>query len=215
MKSPYSLQYLKGLSASEWKSIKGENLRKSYQQVKEILHKRAKVFEKHGMAAPFAPLPSSRGLSEKQMRAELKEALSNVDYARRTYSGYAKAEKIRKSKIEKAFKEKFGWYPKTPAEWRRFDDFMKEMEARYGDMNGFLSSSAVRIYAQALRIGGDPRQFMKNFDYWEAHIRDLEKAKPVKSRSATPPKPSYFARKLGLEKIHSWTSENRYWSIDE
>lgn len=208
MKSPYSMEQLKSLSAPEWSDIKGKQLRQTYQQIKEIYHKRAKAFAKHGEAKHAYKLPSAKGLSEGQMRSILKEALRGTDYARRTYEGFSKAESIRKSKIESIMKERYGIEFKTREEWEQFDKFLEEMEQQYGAMHRYLSGTAAKIYSQAMRIGVDPRQMMKNYDYWEAHIKDLYKAEPIRRRSETPAEPSYLARKLGLEKIRSWNKEH-------
>ena len=208
MKSPYSMEQLKSLSAPEWSDIKGKELRQTYQHIKEIYHKRAKTFAKHGEAKHAYELPSAKGLSEGQMRSILKDALRGSDYARRSYQGWSRAEEIRKSKIEGILKDKYGIEFKNRSEWDDFKKFMDAMEKRYGEFNNYMSGTAAKIYAQAFRIGADPRQFMANYDYWEAHLKDLYKAKPIQRRSDTRPTPSYIARKLGLEKIRSWNKEH-------
>ena len=218
MKSPYSLEHLKNLSAPEWSNIKGKELRQTYQQVKEIYYKRSKSFAKHGEGQHAYVLPSSKGLKEYEMRNILKEALQGVDYKRRTYKGWSSAEKIRKAKIEDTLYKRYQIKFTSRAQWDAFDKFMDDMEKRYGEFNNYMSGTAAKIYAQAFRIGGDPRQFMDNYDYWEAHLKDLYKMPPVKRRSDTPPKPSYFARKAGLEKINSWNKSHRdelIWNQDD
>ena len=178
-------------SAREWSSMSGSQLRKAYQQVKHAMKERAKTFAKHGQEG--RTLPSSRGLSESELRTKLKSASAYMRGRRSTYSGAQQSALDKLHQMQAAMPE-MGF--KTVEDVAKFGDFMNEMEERYKAIQ-FPSMSAKKLYQEAQRLNVDPRKFMRNFDYWQDHINDLEKLDPIRQREGSRAlKPSDYARKI-------------------
>lgn len=178
-------------SAREWSAMSGSELRKAYQQVKHAMSERAKTFAKHGQEG--RTLPSSRGLSESELRTKLKSASAYMRGRRSTYSGAQQSALDKLHQMQAAMPE-MGF--KTVEDVAKFGDFMNEMEERYKAIQ-FPSMSAKKLYQEAQRLNVDPRKFMRNFDYWQDHINDLEKLDPIRQREGSRAlKPSDYARKI-------------------
>ena len=186
-------------SAREWSSMSGSQLRKAYQQVKHAMKERAKTFEKHGLEGRV--LPSSRGLSETELRNELKTASAYLRGRRSTYAGHQQSAIEHLHRMQEAMPE-MGF--ETVEDVQKFGAFMNEMDERYKAIQ-FPSMSAKKLYQEAQRLNVDPRKFMRNFVYWQDHINDLEKLDPIRQREGSRAlKPSDYARK-----IESWRYTRR------
>ncbi len=189
-------------SARDWNQLSSKELRQSYQQVKHVLAERAKTFAKHG--AEGRTLPSSRGLSDADIRTALKEASAYMRGKVSTYKGYAAYQNQRLKAMQDAMPE-MGF--KTREDVAKFGKFMDEMDDRYGNIK-YDSHDAKKLYQQAQRLNVDPNKFMKNFDYWMDHVEDLEDLKPIKQRAGSRAlKPSDYARKIKNKKKERKGSE--------
>ena len=63
-------------------------------------------------------------------------------------------------------------------DFNRFGQFMGEASERFYDFS-MASSQVKEMYEQAERLGVDPNQFLKNYDYWEQHLEKLQEAEPI------------------------------------
>lgn len=178
-------------SAREWSAMSGSELRKAYQQVKHAMAERAKTFAKYGQEGRV--LPSSRGLSEYDLRTKLKSASAYMRGRRSTYGGWKQSEADQLHKMQEAMPD-MGF--ETPDDLRKFGDFMNEMDDRFGNIK-YDSMDAKKLYKEAQRLNVDPKKFMRNFEYWMDHVDDLAQQQPIKQREGSRAlKPSDYARKI-------------------
>ena len=178
-------------SAREWSAMSGSELRKAYQQVKHAMAERAKTFAKHGQEGRV--LPSSRGLSEADMRAKLKSASAYMRGRRSTYAGARQSALDKLHQMQEAMPD-MGF--KTVEDVAAFGDFMNEMDDRFAGIK-YDSMDAKKLYKEAQRLNVDPKKFMRNYDYWMDHIDDLAKQQPIRQREGSRAlKPSDYARKI-------------------
>ena len=178
-------------SACEWTAMSGTELRQAYQQVKHAMKERAKTFAKHGQEGRV--LPSSRGLSESEMRTKLKSASAYMRGRRSTYRGWKQSENEQLQRMREAMPD-MGF--ETPDDLRRFGEFMNEMDDRFGNIK-YDSMDAKKLYKEAQRLNVDPKKFMRNYEYWMDHISNLEKMSPIRQREGSRAlKPSDYARKI-------------------
>ena len=182
---------LKELSAREWSKMSSSELRKSYQSIKHALAERNKTFRKHGLEG--RTLPSSRGLSDTEIRQLAQTATAYMRGRRSTYAGRQASAEDQLHKMQKAMPD-MGF--ETVDDVRKFGKFMDEMDDRFGEA-GYPSSQAKKLYKEAQRLNVDPKKFMRNYDYWIDHIKDLEKATPIRQRAGSRAlKPSDYARQI-------------------
>ena len=124
------------------------------------------------------------------------------------YAGYrrertSQMEKYNQSRYAKATGLQF----ETQEEFNEYGCFMGEMQERAGQQWAVGSDDAGDIFKEAKRLGVDPRQFMKNFEYWRSHIKDLQKAERLNRKDLTP---AAYRKSLGLEKIATFYDETGY-----
>ena len=185
------LKSLIELNAREFSALTGSELRKSYQQMKTAMTHRAQTFAKHGLEG--RRMPSSRGLSESELRSEMRKAAAYMRGKRSSYSGYQQIESERLQRMQEAMPD-MGF--ETEADLRKFGKFMNDMSDRFGSIK-YDSNDARKLYKQAQRLNVDPDKFMRNYEYWMDHIEDLEKATPIKQREGSRAlKPSDYARQI-------------------
>ena len=207
------LKSLLDKSAREWESMSAPELRKSYQQMKHAMKERAKTFSKYGEEGRV--LPSSRGMSEKDMRKQIKEAARHLRSDVSTYKGW-------KSDAEQKLKDMQEALPelnlKTINDLRQYGNFMNEMKRKY-EIIKYDSDEAKKIYQQSMRkrwnpydvastiieeadrLHVDPSKFMRNYEYWAENIQYLKDVSPIKQRPGSRAlKPSDYARKLERER---------------
>ena len=140
------LKSLMDKSAREWSAMSGTELRRAYQQVKHAMKERAKTFAKHGQEGRV--LPSSKGLSESEMRTKLKSASAYLRGRRSTYGGLKQSESEQLRRMQEAMPD-MGF--KTPDDLRQFGDFMNEMDDRFGNIK-YDSMDAKKLYKEAQRL---------------------------------------------------------------
>ena len=185
------LQDLVEQSAREWSAMSGSQLRKAYQQVKHAMKERAKTFARHGQEGRI--LPSSRGMSETELRTKLKSASAYLRGRRSSYQGWKQSESEQLQRMQEAMPD-MGF--ETPDDLRKFGEFMNDMDDRFGNIK-YDSMDAKKLYKEAQRLNVDPKKFMRNFDYWMDHVDDLAKQQPIRQREGSRAlKPSDYARKI-------------------
>lgn len=196
----YKLSELKDMAPVEFAAMSSKALRENYQNIKNIVKYRLQTFAKHGVEPPgsIKQLRSSRGRKDEDLIDDIKEALAWIRGRRSTYTGYKSVEEDFREKMQAAMPD---MDLSDAGKMKSFGEFMGEMQERYGEMWHAISNAARDIYREATRLNTDPRAMMKNYDYWVDHLKYLENADPIRSRSGRKLKPSEYARKLGLEKI--------------
>ena len=127
------------------------------------------------------------------------------------YAGYrserrSQMEKYNQSRYAKATGIQF----ESEADFRDYGQFMGEMQERAGQQWAIGSDDAGDIWREAKRLGVDPRQFMKNFEYWRSHIKDLQQAERLNRKELTP---AAYRKSMGLEKISSFYDRTGYEKI--
>ena len=202
----YKLSELYSMSAPELASLSSKDLRKNYQNIKNIVKSRINTFEKHGIKIPGEVgkkgLQSSRGREDAELLQDMKDALAWMRNKRTTLAGYKELQEDFREKMQQSMPDMdFS----TPEKMRDFGEFMGEMQDRYDKMWSGISNQARDIYREAVRLNTDPRAMMRNYDYWTKHMKELKAADPIQHRSERQLKPSEYARKLGLEKISGGT----------
>lgn len=195
---------LKEMSAREIADLPRSELRATYQNVRKIVNSRMNTFKKHGRESGIPSdlkggLGSSVGLTDAMLVDDIMDAVVWLRKDISTLKGYSKKLEHRRQAMQESIPD---IDLSTADKLDKFGDFMGEMQDRYGDLwLKSVSTPARDLYREAERLNIDPRALMKNFDYWEKHLSDLEKADPINTRSSRQLKPSEYARKLGLEKI--------------
>ncbi len=174
-------------------------IREAYQIVKGAVKSRNKTFAKHGLgdAVPErlrSGLPSSVGAAPEDLLQDIRSAVAWMRGRGSTYGGYQAITEERRQKMQDALPDMdFS----TNEKLADFGKFMNEMRDRYGDQFKDISSTAADLYREALRLNVDPRQFMKNYDFWADHVEDLEKTDPIRQRAGSRAlKASDYAQKI-------------------
>lgn len=191
------------MTKRELQQLSRGELGDAYQTIRKITNSRINTFSKHGIRDVVPNqiregLGSAKGQSNAELIESMREARRWLRGSGSKYAGYMKAKEHQRIEMQDALpdldlsdQEKFdafGW-------------FMGDMQERYGEMWHAISNQARDIYREATRLNMNPRALMRNYDYWDKHLADLENADPINTRSGRQLKPSEYARKLGLEKI--------------
>ncbi len=176
--------------------------------------------------------PSLRGLSDAQVKKQLGRMVKQLSGAESTITGVQKAIQETNMRRQRALEKKLGRDPEknplTPEEAREFGRFLGDMQDRYGDNWKHVSDDYIELLdtpgfgealladrrevvinlslqASAEKLGLKTDQFMKNYDYWAAHEKQLllegERIKTKKDRKLTP---SDYIKKLRLPSIRDW-----------
>lgn len=88
---------------------------------------------------------------------------------------------------------------------KKYGPFLGAMEKRLGNKFTYDSDRAKALVDEADRLNLSDKQFLRNYEYWLAHVEDLERAEPIDRASGV--KPSDYAKQLGLPKIKQWNKE--------
>lgn len=191
------------MTARELGTLSDSEVRKAYQNVRRTARSRAQTFESHGAAVPgllTRLTESSKNLTIEEMRHRVKTAAYQYDKKRAavSYAAYEEQQEEFRNRMQEAMPD---MDLSTPEKMDAFGKFMGEMQARYGEMWHAVSNQVRDIYREAVRLNVDPHAFMRNYDYWADHLKELERTDPINTRSERKLQPSDYARKLGLEKI--------------
>lgn len=187
----------------------------AYTVLRSAFNKRVRTFAKHDAvrALPFQfrkGMPSARNLSDEEKLRLLKEASAFMRGSRSSYSGWKRSEIEQMESLNESLDGVFHF--NNLEEFRKYGEFMGEMQTRAGTMWGGGESSQVReLYFASQRLGIDPNQFLKNYEYWLEHAEKLQKAKPIEwNSSGRKVKASDYARQLKLPKMSEWYESKDY-----
>lgn len=197
-----------GMAAYQVNKLKGSTLSTAYTTLRGVYQKRASVFRKHGaetaLPAGFrSGMRSASDLTDAEKLQDIKAISAWMRGSRSTYTGWKRSELDQMESLNQQLEGTFHF--SSLEQFRRYGEFMGEMHTRYGTMWGGQSTQVRELFFQAERLGVDPMQFQKNYEYWMDHVEELEKAKPIKWKPGSRElKPSDYARQLKLPKIKSY-----------
>ena len=194
------------LPAYQVNKLTGGALNEAYQTLKSVFNKRAKTFRKHGAERALPPgfrkgMQSSVGMTESEKLQALKDVSAFMRGERSTYSGWRRSELEQMESLNEALDGVYHF--DSLDDFRKYGEFMGEMQTRLGEMWKVQSSQVRELFFQAQRLGVDSSQFLKNFEYWIEHAEELQKAKPL-SYSGRGLKTSDYARQLHLPSINEF-----------
>lgn len=167
------------MTARELSSLSRAQIREAYQNMRKIVGSRVRTFEKHGAAeavpaAQRGGLPSSKGRPDADLVQDIRSALAWMRGKRSTYKGYEETQEAFRQRMQEAMpdldlsdKDKFDAYGR----------FMGEMQDRYKEMWHDISNIVRDVYNDLTRLNEDPRQFMKNYDYWADEVEKINREK--------------------------------------
>lgn len=173
------LAQMKDMTAREMTGLSESDLRKSYQSLRKIVNSRINTFEKHNIISAVPEkyrrgLGSAKGRSADELIDDMKSYLAWVRGDVSTYKGY----KYHKERFRKQMQESMPDLDLSTAEkLDSFGYFMGEMQERYGEMWHIISNLVRDLYRDLTKLNEDPRQFMKNYDYWSQHVEEINEAK--------------------------------------
>lgn len=207
-------QLLNAASLNVLRKMKKPDLQKVFRQIDRALKGRRKTFEKHGLEDKFRGT-YARGLGDapdtrNELISDISEALSYMRTPESTYMGYRKKEldrfnaykdTIESQRADGSTRRQF----EDIDDFREFGDFMEYAKMKTAASWEKASDEAVELFEQARRLGIDPSQLDKNFDYWREHLKELSEADPITwQRTGRKVYASDYARKLGLPPIRSY-----------
>lgn len=199
-------QLLNAASLNALRKMKKPDLQKVFRQVDRALKGRYKTFEKYDMGDVFrsdlkkglGALPETRN----EMISDISEALAYMRTPQSSYIAYMRAEKSRMSAYNDTLASEGADTFESLEDFRDYGRFMGDMQDRFGELWKNNSDQVREMYEQGKRLGIDPEQLTKNYDYWADHLDVLAEAEPITwHRSGKPVYASDYARKLGLPPI--------------
>lgn len=207
------------MAAYKVNKLTGSALSAAYTTLKSAFNKRVKVFQKHDAERALPPqfrngMRSSLGMTDEEKLLAIKEASAFMRGSRSSYSGWKRSEIEQMESLNEKLHGVFHF--NDLEEFRKYGEFMGDMQTRAGTMWPGGESSQVReLYFQSDRLGVNVNQFLVNYEYWIEHIEKLQKAKPIEwSESGRAVKTSDYARQLKLPSLQKYYRE-RYTSIME
>lgn len=173
------LGQLMEMTAREMAGLSSSELRQTYQSMRKIVNSRINTFRKHdiGEAVPEKLRPglgSAKGRSDTALLAEMKQYLAWMRGKRSTYRGYQESREDFRQKMQEAMPD---LDLSTAEQMDAYGRFMGEMQERYGEMWHNISTIVRDLYRDLTKLNEDPRQFMKNYDYWSQHVEEINEAK--------------------------------------
>lgn len=215
MKQRYKpfLQTLIDASAPAIQALSGKALRSAYKASAASIRGRIIGFKKAGEleAVPkkFRDVPKIASFeTEAGMREALKEQLRYIRGEVSHIKGYEKVISDRAVKVGK----KLGLDFKSTTDYKKFGKFMGEMAQRLPATWGSASDFAVTFREQSRRLHIDPKQLMRNFEYWADHVDDLKAMDPIKGRRV---KAADYLEKAKLESIEDYYKKHPKESEDD
>ena len=175
-----------------------------FRALKNSLDSRIRTFAKHGFidAVPdrILNVGGVKGKSDKEIMQGIRDMADFMrNEERGTYSKWRDTIDERMEHMEDVIGDDFQF--DSDEEYEEMGRFMGEMQERFGggEMWKKYSGDAAQLFGESKRLGLDPKQFLRNYDYWSEHVDDLKRADPIKSGRKL--YPSDYARKLGLDKV--------------
>lgn len=208
------LKEIAAMSLSQLRTLAPADLKLAYKRTREAALARQKTFQSKGLTTALpkqyrGEIPTAGSFdTPAELRHALKDLSGFLMEDRAYYAGYrserrSQMEKYNQSRYAKATGIQF----ESEADFRDFGQFMGEMQERAGQQWAIGSDDAGDIWREAKRLGVDPRQFMKNFEYWRSHIKDLQQAERLNRKELTP---AAYRKSMGLEKISSFYDRTGY-----
>lgn len=170
---------LMNMTARELSQLSRAELRSSYQNVRKIVNSRIKTFEAHGMenALPVkirGGLSSARGKSDEAVKREIMESMAWMRGRSSTYKGYRAARESFREKMQASMPD---LDLSSEEKLDDYGEFMGEMAERYKAMWEGISAMVRDLYRDLTELNEDPREFMKNYDYWKEQVDAVNAAK--------------------------------------
>ena len=186
------------------KEAEAGSARQIFRALKNSLDSRIRTFAKHG-ALDNVPdrilnVGGVKGKSESEIIQNIREMADFMrNEERGTYKQWRETQDDRMEHMEDLIGDDYQF--ESDEDYDDMRRFLGEMQERFGggEMWKAVSGDAAQLWGEAKRLNLDPRQFLRNYEYWANHVDDLKKAAPIKSGKKL--YPSDYARKLGLDKV--------------
>lgn len=203
---PYTLKRAAQTGGSDMSQAK-----QIFRALKNTLDSRIRTYAKHGASSKVPDnimnIGGVKGKTKSQLIKDIRQMSSFMRNPEKgTYAKYEKAREKRRASISRGT----GVQIRTPEEEDKLDEFLKKARERYADDSIWKNGGyqvAFDMFDAARNLSLNPDQFLRNFEYWEEHLSDLENAEPIKSGRKL--YPSDYARKLNLPKISSGSKPKR------
>lgn len=211
------LKSIMSQSAAELSAASLSEAKSQYNYLRKVIRERSKTFAKRGKQGAFdrqygiTPIPSLRGLSESEVKAGVKSMVRKLTGSEATLTGLLNVNERKAQNIRNWFDTHLD-NPLNDAQFDQIGRFLGDMQKRQGEMWKYVSDDFIEIVDDpdvqhlaniSAEKGLKLTQLMKNFDYWKAHIDDLEKAEiPEASRGYLVP--SDYIKSLKLPSIKKW-----------
>lgn len=178
--SAVPIEQLMDMTARELDEFYSEaEIRSTYESLRKSVASRLRTFERAGLGnippksiqGGMAPM---KGRSKESLIREISSAMGWIRGKRSTLKGYREVQEGFRKAMQEAMpdldlssKEKMDAY----------GEFMGEMDERYGAMWHSISSMVHDLYRDLTALNEDPREFMKNFDFWKQRNEEINKEK--------------------------------------
>lgn len=183
--------------------------------IRKALRSRAQTFARHdamqGIPERFrTDLPTAKDFENRNsLLSWVNDALHYLREPESTYKGWEKGVNARLDAYNQTLQETGRKTFKNMDDFNRFGRFMGEMQERFGENWHGVSDQVYEMQEQAERLGLDPSQLTRNFDYWAEHLEDLQQAEPINyRRSGKPVYASDYARQLHLPKLKEYYEQH-------
>ena len=202
------------MAAYKVNKLSGSALTAAYTTLKSAFNKRVNIFKKHDAERALPPqfrngMQSSLGMSEDEKLQAIKEASAFMCGSRSSYTGWKRSELEQMENLNEMLEGDFEF--KSLEDFRKYGEFMGEMQTRLGEMWKNVSSQVRELFFASERLGVNSSQFLKNYEYWIEHAEKLQQAKPIEwSTSGRKVKASDYARQLKLPKMSEWYQSEGY-----
>ena len=202
------------MAAYKVNKLSGSALTAAYTTLKSAFNKRVNIFKKHDAERALPPqfrngMQSSLGMSEDEKLQAIKEASAFMRGSRSSYTGWKRSELEQMENLNEMLEGDFEF--KSLEDFRKYGEFMGEMQTRLGEMWKNVSSQVRELFFASERLGVNSSQFLKNYEYWIEHAEKLQQAKPIEwSTSGRKVKASDYARQLKLPKMSEWYQSEGY-----
>lgn len=173
-----SMERLRDMTEKELLALSSETLKSTYVSLRKAVSSRLRTFEKHGAVPSSKSIRNGMapmgGREPEELARDITEAMAWVRGSVSTYKGYMKAQDTFRSKMQTAMPD---LDLSSVKKMQDFGKFMGEMQERYGEMWHAISEMVRDIYRDTVKLNEDPRQFMRNYDYWAANMAEINKEK--------------------------------------
>ena len=186
------------------KEAESGSAKQIFRALKNSLDSRIRTFAKHGSldAVPdrILNVGGVKGKSDAEILQGIRD-MSNFmrNEERGTYKQWRETQDERMDRMEDVIGDDYEF--ESDEDYEDMRRFLGEMQDRFGggEMWKEVSGDAAQLWGEAKRLNLDPRQFLRNYEYWSDHVDDLKNAAPIQSDRKL--YPSDYARKLGLAKV--------------